>query len=205
MIENYLSSLNESETLKSISLKDYDVILETQKDSKIFRPTLYDFLAHRALDFFRNDESSIIQPAFRFELDSENYFSKAAEFTGLKIETKDTLSLKFYAVEILQDLISFHLNDKDPTALIDADLIRLDFVRDNSILEIKDSLYLNALLSQEKKYSSNPAIAMTGYKIAEEYSRLGDLYNPKVSDQHKWDKKKAFDKCKNVIEKYPAN
>ena len=80
VIENYLSSLNEAETLKSISLKDYDVILETQKDSKIFRPTLYDFLAHRALDFFRNDESSIIQPAFRFELDSENYFSEAAEF-----------------------------------------------------------------------------------------------------------------------------
>ena len=140
VIENYLSSLNEAEILKIISLKDYDVILDMQKDSKIFRPTLFDFLAHRALDFFRNDESSIIQPAFRFELDREYYFSQANEFVELKIEIRDTLSLKFYAVEILQDLISFHLNDKDPTALIDADLIRLDFIRDNSILDLKTAL-----------------------------------------------------------------
>jgi uncharacterized protein YfaS (alpha-2-macroglobulin family) len=203
VIENYLASLNESETLKGISLKDYDVILETQKDSKIFRPTLYDFLAHRALDFFRNDESSIIQPAFRFELDTENYFSEANKFTDLKIETKDTLSLKFYAVEILKDLLSFHLNDSDPTALIDADLIRLAFIRDNSILEIKDSLYLNALISLEKKYNSYPAIADASYKIAQEYSRLGDLYNPKVSDKYKWEKKKAIDKCTGVIKLYP--
>lgn len=203
VIENYRASLSEPESLKKINLKDFDDILETQKDSKKYRPTLYDFLANRALDFFRNDESSIIQPAFRFELDNESYFSNAGDFARLKIETKDTLSLKFYAVEILQDLISFHLNDEDPVALIDADLIRLDFVRDHSTLEIKDSLYLKSLLIQEEKYASNPAIAMTGYKIAEEYSRLGDLYNPQVSDQHKWDKKKASDKCKSIIEKHP--
>ena len=203
VIKNYNASLKDSESLKKINLKDYDAILEVQKDSKKYRPTLYDFLSHRALEFFRNDESSIIQPAFRFELDRENYFSQANEFKDLKIETRDTLSLKFYAVEILQDLLSFHQNDSDPTALIDADLIRLDFVRDNSILELKDSLYLNALESLEKKYTSYPAIADAGYKIAQEYSRLGDLYNSKVSDKYKWEKKKAFDKCTDVIKKYP--
>lgn len=204
VINNYNASLQEKEILKKISLKDYNSILETQKDSGKYRPALYDFLAHRALEFFRNDESSIIQPVFRFELDKENYFSKASDFKDIQIETKDTLSLKFYAVKILQDLISFHLNDSDPAALIDADLIRLDFVRDNSILEIKDSLYLNSLLLLEKQFASHPAVADAGYKIAVEYSMLGDLYNPKNSDKHKWDKKTAFDKCKSVIEKYPG-
>jgi len=204
VIKNYNLSIGDQEILKKTSLKDFDAILETQKDSKKYRPTLYDFLAHRALEFFRNDESSIIQPIFRFELDKENYFSKTSDFTEIQIETKDTLSLKFYAVKILQDLISFHLNDADPSALIDADLIRLDFVRDNSIHENKDSLYLNSLLVLEKHFASQPAVADAGYKIAMEFSGMGTLYNPKISDQYKWDKKKAFDKCRDVIEKYPG-
>jgi uncharacterized protein YfaS (alpha-2-macroglobulin family) len=204
VIKNYRSSLSEKETLKKISLKDFDPILELQKDSKKYRPTLYDFLAHRALDFFRNDESSIIQPAFRFELNKESYFSKASDFKDIQIETKDTLSLKFYAVEILQYLLSFHLNDNDPTALIDADLIRLDFVRDNSTLELKDSLYLKALKELEKNYASHPTISDAGYKIAQVYSRLGDLFNTKLSDQYKWEKKKAFDHCADVIKRYPG-
>ncbi len=205
VIDNYIASLGNSEILKKTNLKDFDAIVVSQKDSKKYRPTLYDFLAHRAIEFFRNDESSIIQPAFKFELDKENYFSKASDFQKVKIDTKDSLSLKYFALTILQDLLSFHLNDSDPAALIDADLIRFDFVRDNSTLEIKDSLFLSALLSLEKEYASHPTVSDAGYKIAEEYARLGGLYNPNISDQHKWDKKKAFDKCKEVIEKYQGS
>jgi hypothetical protein len=204
IIDNYLASLNDSENLKKINLKDYDAFLLSQKDSKKYRPTLYDFLAHRAIEFFRNDESSVIQPAYKFEVDKENYFSNANDFEKYKIVAKDSLSLKYYALKILQDLLSFHLNDSDPTALIDADLIRLDFVRDNSVMEQKDSLYLNALVFLEKKYANQPSIADAGYAIALEHSRLGGLYNPKNSDNNKWEKKKAFDKCKEVIEKYPG-
>ncbi len=204
VIKNYNASLQDKEILKKINLKDFDPILETQKESKKYRPTLYDFLSFRALEFFSNDESSVIQPAFRFELDKEHYFSESSDFKDISFETKDTLSLKFFATKIFQELISFHQKDNDPAALIDADLIRLDFVRDNSILEIKDSLYLNALLQMEKQYSNQPAIAATGYKIAQEYSRRGDLYNPKDSGKYRWDKKMAIDKCKSVIEKFPG-
>jgi len=204
IIDNYNQSLEKKEILKKTSLQDFDAILELQKDSKKYRPTLYDFLAHRAFEFFRNDESSIIQPVFRFEMDSENFFSTASDFKNLKIETRDSLSLKLYAVKIIQELISFHLEDKDPAALIDADLIRLDFVRDNLILENKDSLYLNALHLLENKYAGRPEIAEAGYRIAREYSRLGGQYNPKISERCKWEKKKAYDKCDEIIKNYPG-
>lgn len=203
VIKNYLLSLEEKQALQTMSLKNYDAILEIQKDSKKYRPTLYDFLAYRAFDFFRNDESSIIQPSFTFELDKETYFADATVFIKVPFETKDTLSLKFYALKIISDLISFHEKDKDPAAFIDADLIRLDFVRDNSTLEIKDSLYIAAVEAIEKKFSSDPSGADAGYKAAREYSRTGGLYNPLVSDEHKWDKKKAFDKCTAIINKFP--
>ncbi len=49
------------------------------------------------------------------------------------IRTKDSLSLKFYAIKLYQDLIDFHLDDDEKDALIDVDLARLNFVRRNSV------------------------------------------------------------------------
>ncbi|MCD4663627.1 MAG: hypothetical protein K8R68_00045, partial [Bacteroidales bacterium] len=109
---NFNLSLQDADELKVTSLKAYDVILEATKESKKYRPTVFDFLAHRAIDFFMHDESSIIQPAYKFELDNKEYFADASTFKKMKVETKDSLSLKFHAVTILQELIDFHLNDK---------------------------------------------------------------------------------------------
>ena len=49
------------------------------------------------------------------------------------ITTKDSLSLKFYAIQLYQELIEFHLDDDEKDALIDVDLARLNFVRRNSV------------------------------------------------------------------------
>ena len=203
VIKNYLASLEHPDELKRTDLKSYDVILETTEESKNYRPTLYDFLAHRAVDFFINDESSIIQPAYKFELDNEEYFTGASKFIKLKIETKDTLSLKFYATQILQNLIDFHLNDKTPVAFIDVDLKRLNFVRQNSVIENKDSLYLKSLINLEKKYIDFPSSADVSYEIAKEYQRSGAGYNPLESDKHKWDVKKAYEVCEEAIRRFP--
>ncbi len=53
--KDYLASLAEPAILQKINLEEFDPILEPESDSKIYRPTLYDFLANRALDFFNNE------------------------------------------------------------------------------------------------------------------------------------------------------
>ncbi len=60
---HYLSSLVDEDQLKKINLDPYDPILDTAKGSKLLRPTLYDFLAHRALDYFMNNEIEVTKPA----------------------------------------------------------------------------------------------------------------------------------------------
>ena len=203
IINNYTASIKDEDELKRTNLKVYDVILETTETSKKYRPTLYDFLANRAVDFFMNDESSIIQPVYKFVLDKEVYFSDASKFARLDIETRDSLSLKFYATQILQNLIGFHLNDKDPTALVDIDLKRLEFVRLNSILPAKDSLFLNSVQQTENKYKSYPVSADAGYIIASELLKNGQKYSPLVSDLNKWDVKESYEKCEEVIKRFP--
>ena len=54
-IKYYQLSLQDEANLKKTSINVYDEILVKQgNDSKNFRPTLYDFLIHRAIDFFAN-------------------------------------------------------------------------------------------------------------------------------------------------------
>lgn len=205
-IENYQASLENPEALKKLKLKDFDLILKTKEDSKIYRPTLYDFLAHRAVDFYISDESGLTQPSYRFEINNKKYFDNAAEFIKLDISTKDNLSLKYHALLIMQNLIAFHLDDKNPLALIDVDLKRLSFVHNNAVMmPEKDSIYLAKLNHLAEKYSGSPGSADVAYKMAQLHLSLGQQYNPLVSDKYQFEKKKAYDVCRKAIERFPGS
>ena len=205
IIDHYLASLEGQDMLRSIDLKSFDPILETEEGSKQLRPTLYDFLAHRAIDYFMQDERSLTQPVYRFEMAKGAYLGSAPDFINIPITTQDSLSLKFYALELLQDLVAFHIKDKDPKALIDADLKRLQFVRSNAVLEVKDSLYLESLLFLEDAYNGFESSAEVSYYIARYYYDRGQLYNPLESDKYKWDTRKAMDIVDNAINKFPKS
>jgi len=205
IIKHYLASLDYADKLKQTDLKSYEAILLTEKNSKKFRPTLYDFLAHRAVDFFMLEETSITQPAEKFNLNKEEYFLSASGFSKLKIESNDTLSLKYYAVQIFQELLAFHLNDSEPTALTDVDLKRLQFIHQNAYLEIKDSLYLKAFQDIENLTFNHPISTDASYQIANLHFIEGGKYKPMVSDKNQWKNKKAIQKCEEAIKRFPES
>ncbi|HNW97173.1 MAG TPA: alpha-2-macroglobulin family protein [Bacteroidales bacterium] len=205
VVKNYVASLTDYENLKKTKLNLYDDIIIRDTLSRKFRPTLYDFLAHRAVDFFMNDESEITKPAFKFDIDKEEYFKPYPDFVKLNITTKDSLSLKYYAAVILQDLIKFHANDADPSALIDVDLKRMSFVKNNSTLDFKDSLYLQTLLALESKFSNSASSTDVTYAIAQHYYSNGLKYKPLQSDENKWMLKKSIEKCEAAIKAYPLS
>ncbi len=205
IIKGYLASLQDAGSLQKIPIDSFDPILVKASGSEVFRPTLYDFLAYRAADYFMNDEAGLIRPAESFELDKPAYIGPAAEFVKLKMQTKDTFALKFYALEIYRDLLVFHQDDKEPDAFIDADLHRLEFVRNNAVFEDKDSLYLNSLTDLQKRFASSPASAGVTYKIAREYMKLGAQYDPYNAPEHRWALKKALELSNAAIKLYPGS
>ena len=203
VIANYLLSLKDAENLKKTNINFYDNIIISDSTTRKLRPTLYDFLAYRAVDFFMNDESELTKPVYKFEINNEDYFNTYNEFAKLSVKSKDSLSLKYYATKIFQNIIAFHSVDADPSALIDADLMRLKFIKQNSTLEIKDSLYLNALINLESKFLKFPSSTEITYTIASQYYSKGSTYNPLKSDDNKWLLKKAIEKCDVAIKAFP--
>jgi len=204
IVKYYHASLEESYKLKKIPLKEFeDILVYGKTEHSYLRPTLYDLLAHQALQFFVNDEASVTQPIYKFELKNEDDFSPAEDFVEIDYSTKDSLSLKFYAIQLYQQLIAFHLDDKEKDALIDVDLARLNFVRSQSVNSHKDSLYISAIIAMEKEFSNVPYSTLISFNKAQYYYTEGTKYDPNGSDEYKWDIKNALEICNSAIEKYP--
>ncbi|MDZ7742661.1 MAG: MG2 domain-containing protein [Bacteroidota bacterium] len=203
---HYRASLARAAYLKKIPVRDYTSILEKEKNSDLYRPTLYDFLAHRALDFFMNDENSLTRPAFVFQFDDKKYFDEAEKFARQNIESRDTSSLKYQAILLLQDLIAFHLEDENPAALVDVDLKRLEFVRQHIAgISNPDELYLQAMQYLREKYAENQASTMVLYQMALLHEKLGNQFDAYLAPQYRLDLKKAVELCEEAISSFPKS
>ena len=164
--ELYLSSIQNETLLQKTKLEPFDAII-IKGNARYLRPTLFDLLAHRALDYFKSDERDISRPAYAFEIKDEDAFAPATEFVKHKFITKDSASLHQKALLIFQDLLSIHLTDNKPNTLIDADIERINFVQQYGVMNHKDSLYVGALNAVSKKYIDNPASAQAAFLVAQ--------------------------------------
>ncbi len=201
---NYQLSLEEADKSKSTKIDLIEEILNRgKKKGRVYRPTLYDFLAHRALDFFISSEPDIAKPAYAFSINSPDYLKDATSFCRLSITSDDTLSTKYNALKIFQELMKFHLNDDKIEALIDVDLKRINFMHQYMTLSNKDDLYLNALNDLEQRSLKSQISLIVTYYIAEFWKQRGEKYSPLRSEEHKWDIKKAYDICEEAIRRFP--
>ena len=201
--DHYLLSLEKSDILKTTKIEDYNAILTLEKGSSLYRPTLYDFLVQRAIDYFSNDEPSISHPLDAFKIDNPGYFCLPEDFIKINFSTSDSLSFKYYALKIMQEVVKFHINNYDLRPLIDIELKRLNYIKNNAEFDDKDSLYFKTLLKLEDKYKKDPAVADVSYQIANQLYIKGTMYKPLQSDDYKWEIKKALEKCNAVVESFP--
>ena len=67
----YKTSLKNEAVLKTTSLNGLDAIIQKGENTRTLRPTLYDLLAHRALDYFMDGENDVTSPSYKFILNDE--------------------------------------------------------------------------------------------------------------------------------------
>lgn len=206
-IKNYLLSLEPADSLKSVKTGFYLPILEEGNlNSRELRPTLYDFLLHRATDLFKNSEANVNRPAETFSLNNKQYLAWYKDFNDIKLPANtDTFNLNYYALSLLQEAERFHAHDSKPEALIDVELERLYWVWQNYTLGNKDSLYLAALNKLKEKFTNSSAAAEIDYYIAQWHHTDGAKYNPLQSDSLKWQNRTAHQLCVSTLAKYPAS
>ena len=164
----YWESLADANALAAVPLEKWEAILAPRsRDTRNLRPSLYDLLAYRALDFFSADPIDLPRSADFFVLDNPALFLPADRFAKTSFRKGDTSALVFTAVRIYQQLLLLHAGDPNKDAYLDADLQRLEFVHNGGVMPDKDSLYKTALLDFTQKNTGNPLWALARYRWAE--------------------------------------
>ncbi len=243
----YLISLQDPDLLKSIPISEYEEILVNnrfQEPSNIdirkskgksdvknpvsFRPTLFDFLSWRALDYFTGGTEAKNQSFSVFKLDNPSFLLPASEWIKINPARFDSASPESHAIRLFRDLAIFHVNDKDPRALIDEEVKRLNYVHEQGVFDYKDSLYIQALKRLEQVYissswSTDISFALASFlenkSIINDQELTADLFftlesfpeNTGKSSEapatklHKWDLKDAIAICEAAIARFPES
>jgi hypothetical protein len=176
-LQLYQSSLKPEALLRQTQveyLRDITTPGENDTVTAPLRPTLFDFLAFRALRHFSNERSYLTEPAYKFYVDQAEAFAPAAEFARTSFSTQDSNSGKWLALRLFQTMTAAHLGDQDPSALLDIERQRLEFVFNNSVHADKDTLYEQALIREIEQYN-HPSAAEFMHLLAAQYFAQGDI------------------------------
>ncbi|MBA2562075.1 MAG: alpha-2-macroglobulin, partial [Chitinophagaceae bacterium] len=203
--ELYLASIKPEKLLQQTKPDQFDPIL-IKGNVRYLRPTLYDLLAHQALEYFKSSERDISKPAYAFENNDEKAFAPATEFVAHKFINKDSASLHYKALLIYQKLLQFHTADAKPAALIDADIDRLEFLKQYGVMNNKDEWYIKALQNIASGFANNPASAQAGYLIAQEIFNKANEVDKTFSDSSlKYSIRQAKEIAETIVKKFPAS
>ncbi len=201
----YQKSLENKTALQKTDIRKFKDILYIVQGSKEYRPSLFDFLAHNALDFYKTSETTITKPKYQFKIDNSELIGTAKKFTKLNLVTKDATSLQFNALKIYQELINFHLKNKNLKALATVDLERLNFVNNHAVFNDKQDLFLQTLKSSEEKQQKNATSGLYSHQIAEVYRQQANSYQPNKNEDFRFKNKEALTICDAVISKFPKS
>ena len=202
----YIASVENAALLQQTKLDSYAPILNQEKGSKVFRPTLYDLLAHRAIDYFNDDKSNLAEPSNAFAIDDKKYFATAPDFIKIKLNNTDKNSQEYNALKIYQDLLSFKLKTRNTLEeLADADLKRIQFVKIHYFNKDENEvLYYEALQRLKTEYSKCNTGAAINYEIANYIYQKAQDKNAILPLGIKG-VKDALAICDETIKNYPAS
>ena len=165
--QQFTKALSAADQLKATPVATFDDLLDKGTLPDSYRPTLFDFLAHNALDFYASGEQAVAKAQGAFDLLADSpIFAPAAEFLAWKIAAADNTEPVVQALRLYQQLLGFHEKDADPAALLDADLARLRFGYNKAFGEEKRARYKAALKRFVDQWGDHEISAMASFHWA---------------------------------------
>jgi uncharacterized protein YfaS (alpha-2-macroglobulin family) len=203
VINNYKRSLKDKRSLQQINISSYDAVI-IKGNMRALRPTLFDLLAHTALDEFSSPDDLTAQPAAGNVVNADALLP-ADVFLSARFSTSDSTDRAWQALALFRDLLRFHYNDADKNALIDADLRRIQWAYEQASFPEKETVYLSTLRKLTEQFPQTAATIgawqlLAGFEIekAGRYQAQGDTAN-----------RYGFIKAEKILEKalalFPAS
>ncbi|GGI58310.1 alpha-2-macroglobulin family protein [Winogradskyella haliclonae] len=202
----YKQSLQNGLLLQQEPLEKYMILLNEVENSKLYRPTLFDFLSHNALEFYQSSENGIHQPVYKFSINQPKYIASADEFMHLNISSKDSINLQLNALKIFQNILRFHQKDKTSKAYISTNIKRLNFIKQNATFSNVETKLVDTYSKELEKINSHENSSLYSFQIAKQLQELGQRYiasSEESENDLRWNIKNALEICEATITKFP--
>src|SRR5690606_13316054 len=176
--ELFLQSIENQKELQNEPIANWDYLLTKAEETRLLRPTLYDFLAHRAIQFFQTEN---------------NYYYRG------NYDAKSNEEKKEKVWQILKDLSAFHLqkNNQDAYLYNQFELLKAETNDRNS------DEYLNELIALSKKFPTAEYNAYILFEIANFHLTKAANEEPKAFDKKKASTEKTLSVLNEIQSKYP--
>jgi 5-hydroxyisourate hydrolase-like protein (transthyretin family) len=203
-IQQHLAkSLANAKQLQQIPVGCYDAVLKTGT-ARSLRPTLYDLLAHEALDYFTSGEQLLVRriqlkPTTAFILPGKPALATIDNFISYRFLTRDSSSPNWNSLRLFQQLLQFHRKDRDPGALLELNTERIEWAYQQTDLAEKDVLYATALKEMTAAYPASTATAQAWYLQARKLADKAATYEPFQDSTGRWNYRKAKEMAEKAL------
>lgn len=202
-IEHMNASVNAETHLLNTKVEDYGVVIELEKSSRKYYPTMYDFLSQRRIKVFKsisykNDISLILRSK---KIDIKSLFSDNEAFVTINFAPSiDEYGL--WTLEAYKDFIISLMNRGMDESILLTELDRIDYLDEFPSYYEKHALTL--MTQMLNKWSDNPLSVeivddmtdfMQNYKNLDEYDQIANDDNNRNRD--------IYNLLKEYIAKYP--
>lgn len=177
--KNYLGSIAESKILQNTKIDSLSEMMIGNEQNRFLRPTLYDLLAHRAIDVLVNAQIEITKNDDAIDFNDVKWFDDDKAFLKIELPTNDSTSFASMALAIFQKLIRSHQESNNIGALVDVDLKRLNYVYSRSTREDKMALYDAAIQKLANFSKSSELYADVLFELASKKYEMRNLQIPK--------------------------
>jgi hypothetical protein len=168
------------------------------------RPTLFDLIAHEALDYFMSATPDNAGAVVVSALADTNVLQPAEIFINHKFARADSTDPHARALAIYQQLISFHSNDGNKPALVAVDLERIDWAHDNAGFPDKDLRYERALRNIIHDYPTVPETATAWYQLAQLEADKAENYKPFTDTANRFRYLNALRMIRDAVSRFPG-
>ena len=201
--KQYLASLDKPQELQGYLIETFnDILHKGYEKQRQLRPTLYDFLAHRAIDFLASNELDLPKPSYQFTFNNIDFLKPAKEFAALKIDTKDVDAYKLQALKHLQELTNRALTNPNRNILADIDFKRITLLQANIQIPDKTNKFIEIHKQYAQIHAGTDLKSMFLWQVGELYFTQGKQFNPQGGNQFQTDLKTAFKLTEDVIARY---
>ena len=174
--KTFQKALANAQELKATPIAQYDILFDKGTIADKYRPTLFDFLAFDAISFYSSAEQAGAAPQDSFELRADSpVFDSIDKFLNWTWVNTDPANRTIKGLSLFRKLLEFHKDDKDNSALLDADLHRLRFGWNKAVGETKNARYKAALEAFAKANVKHELYAMAQFQLASVIQGEGDL------------------------------